>query len=244
MDAQPFVSIVIPVLEDEAALRVCLAELDTTAAVELIVVDGGSGATEVSDGLRQAYPAVRWLRAEPGRGRQMNAGAAVARGRWLLFLHGDTRLGAGWLEALRSVDGDPAVAGGCFRLALDSPDWRARLIELGVTWRVRHMRLPYGDQALFARRPVFEALGGYAELPLMEDVDFVARLGRRGRLAALAVPATTSARRWERDGWARRSLGNVALLTMYVAGVPPGWLAKLYWKRPPADSRAARRRPD
>jgi rSAM/selenodomain-associated transferase 2 len=156
----------------------------------------------------------------------MNAGAASASGEWLLFLHADSRLPPGWIDHLRRVPGD--AVGGWFRFALDDAAWQARVIERGVAWRVRLFRLPYGDQGLFVRPNAFRALGGFHELPLMEDVEFVRRLKRAGRLFQLPVPLVTSARRWRRDGWFRRSAGNLVLLACYFAGVSPVRLARWY----------------
>ena len=158
----------------------------------------------------------------------MNAGAAHARGEWILFLHADTQLPQGWQHEVLGAGHDPQVAAGCFRFALESSARIARIIERGVWLRVRLFGLPYGDQAIFIRRDAFDRMGGYADLPLMEDVDLVRRLTRRGRLFRSDLPALTSARRWERDGWIRRSSGNVLLLTAYFAGVSPERLGRLY----------------
>jgi hypothetical protein len=134
------------------------------------------------------------------------------------------------MDALRRLDQQPRIVGGSFRFALDSPRRSARWIERGVSLRVRWFDLAYGDQALFVRRAVFEELGGYRELPLMEDVEWILRLRRRGRLAHEEVPALTSARRWERDGWLRRTLENSTLMALYLAGIPPERLARLYYR--------------
>jgi hypothetical protein len=146
----------------------------------------------------------------------MNAGAAAARGRVLMFLHADTVLPAQWRDALAVLDRDPAVSIGCFRFALDSPSPIARVLELGVRLRVRLFGLPYGDQALFVRRADFNHAGGYADLPIMEDVDLVRRFRARGRLSCSPHPAVTSARRWETEGWARRTARNLWLITRYL----------------------------
>jgi rSAM/selenodomain-associated transferase 2 len=235
----PFVSVIVPVLDDERELQAFLTELGAQDAslgaaggVELIVVDGGSARQEALAELERRFGRVQWLRTGPGRGGQMNAGAAVARGRWLLFVHADTRLEHGWLDDLRALEERPALVGGAFRFALDSRDWRARVVEWAVGRRVRWFKLPYGDQAIFARRDRFHEIGGYADLPLMEDLEFVRRLAASGRLVWLERRAITSARRWERDGWIRRSAGNVLLLAQYLAGASPARLAERYWGPP------------
>ncbi len=231
MNAARPVSVVIPVLGDEQALAARLPDLLREGEpVEVLVVNGADEETPDMARLREAFPSVRWMQSGAGRSRQMNAGAAAAHGDWLLFLHADTRLEAGWLDALGGLDGarGGAVVWGAFRFALASNDWRARLIEWGVARRVHWLRLPFGNQALFVRRRVFERLGGYADLPLMEDVELVRRLGRHSRPCWLPFRATTSARRWIRDGWLRRSARNVALQLLFFAGVAPERLARWY----------------
>jgi rSAM/selenodomain-associated transferase 1 len=130
---------------------------------------------------------------------------------------------------------DPDVVGGSFQFRLDSAAWQARLIEVAVDRRVRWLDLAYGDQALFVRRDVFDALGGYREWPLMEDVDFVRRLRQAGKLYHSPHPVLTSARRWERDGWWTRSAENVILQALFFAGVSPERLANWYSRAPSAD---------
>ena len=227
----PCVTIVIPVLEDTTALTSLLLTLPVDPSVQVVVVDGGDGPDTACDALRERHPDVEWIRSARGRAAQMNAGAKRARGRWLVFLHADTRLGAGWLDLLQRLDRHPSIVGGSFRFALDSAARWARWIERGVRLRVRLFDLAYGDQALFARREVFMELGGYTELPLMEDVDFIRRLRRRGRLEHADIPALTSARRWERDGWIRRTVENAALILLFLAGWSPAWLARRYHRR-------------
>jgi rSAM/selenodomain-associated transferase 2 len=228
----PLVTVVIPVLNDAEALAALLPALPADGALDVIVVDGAASGDPVMEELRERYPGVAWMRSAPGRGAQMNEGARRARGRWLLFLHADTRLGPGWTDLLRGLDDRPGTVGGSFRFTLDSPARWARWIEWGVRIRVRLFDLAYGDQALFVRRAVFEELGGYRELPLMEDVDFIRRLRRRGRLEHAVVPAITSARRWERDGWVRRTVENWLLVALFFAGRPPERLACRYHRRP------------
>jgi hypothetical protein len=125
------------------------------------------------------------------------------------------------------------VVGGSFRFALRSARPVARVFERGVALRVRWLGLPYGDQGIFVRRDVFERLGGYRPLPLMEDVELVRRLGACGRLRHLDTPVAVSARRWERDGWLWRSTCNMALVALYFCGVDPARLARRYYGAPP-----------
>lgn len=235
----PLVSVIVPVLDDVRCLERALESLGDDSRVEIIVVNGGER-TPAFIALERAEPHVRWPTSLPGRGRQMNVGAGIAQGDWLLFLHADTRLPAGWIEELARAGQRSSVVGGSFRFALDSSRSWARALERGVALRVRLLNLPYGDQALFVRREVFTALGGYRELPLMEDVDFVRRMRLKGRLHHSTLPAVTSARRWETDGWIRRSVENVILVILFLAGVSPGWLAARYRRSARATDRGPR----
>jgi rSAM/selenodomain-associated transferase 2 len=223
MDAA-LISLVIPVLSDAEALERLLVELLPDATVEVVVVDGGN---DVRLNRLVTRPDVRLVRVDPGRARQMNAGAAVATGAWLLFLHADSRLPPDWLAAVRSAIASGAI-GGWFRFALDDDAWQARVIERGVKWRVRLFRLPYGDQGILVKRTAFEAMAGFREWPLMEDVDFVRRLAQRGQVMELPAALATSSRRWRRDGWFRRSARNLVLVGLYLAGVKPATLARWY----------------
>jgi glycosyltransferase involved in cell wall biosynthesis len=166
------------------------------------------------------------VQAEKGRGAQIAAGVAAARGPWLLLLHADTRLAPGWAEAARAATEDPARAAH-FRFALDDDSPPARRLERLVAWRCRVLALPYGDQGLLIHRDLLAAVGGVRPLPLMEDVDLVRRLGR-ARLRALPVAAVTSAARWRRDGWNARSARNLLCLGLWSAGVPPRIIQRVY----------------
>src|SRR5688500_15647922 len=186
----PTVSLVIPVLFDADAASALLGALPSGPSVEIIVVDGA--ADPRLEAVVAAHGSATLRRTDAGRARQMNAGATIATGEWLLFLHADSTLPPGWLAAIADLPGD--VAGGWFRFALDDPAWQARVIERLTAWRVTLLRLPYGDQGMFVRRGVFEQLGGFKDFPLMEDVEFVRRLVRAGRMVELPLPLLTSAR--------------------------------------------------
>jgi rSAM/selenodomain-associated transferase 2 len=216
------ISVVIPALNAAATLPATLEALGSVA--EVIVVDGGS----VDDTPTIASLAgARLLSAPRGRGIQLAAGAAAVTRPWLLLLHADTQLQAGWQQtAAAFMAGSPARAA-WFRFALDSTDPRARRLERLVAWRSRVIGLPYGDQGMLLHRDLLERVGGVRPLPLMEDVDLVRRLGRR-RLAGLDIAAVTSAAKWERNGWYRRSARNLLCLSLYFAGVPARIIARLY----------------
>lgn len=216
--------VVIPTLNAAATLAATLRALDGCGQV--VVADGGSTDGTVSLA-RQAGATV--VAAPPGRGPQLAAGAASTTEEWLLFLHADTRLGAGWRDAVERFIRDPAntTRAGYFPLHLDSDHPAARRVERMAAWRAGMLGLPYGDQGLLIARRFYEEIGGYRSLPLMEDVDLVRRIGR-ARLRALPAEAETSAVRYERDGWWLRPMRNLACLSLYFAGVPPRVIRKLY----------------
>jgi rSAM/selenodomain-associated transferase 2 len=222
MRESPMLSVVVPTLNAAATLDGCVASV--SEADEILVVDGGSGDGTAAVAERRG---ARVLFAPPGRGSQLAAGAAAAKGDWLLFLHADTRLAPGWREAAgRHMERQRGKAA-CFRFRLDAGEWQARLVEAGVAVRVRWLGLPYGDQGLLVPRRLYDSAGGYRPLPLMEDVDLVRRIGG-SRLERLAVAATTSAERWRTSGWLRRSGRNLLCLALYRLGMSAERVARLY----------------
>ncbi|MDJ0942606.1 MAG: glycosyl transferase family 2 [Kiloniellales bacterium] len=221
--------IVIPVLGAPPALAATLAALEERRAAGLVgevVLVSGDGDPE----LRQRFgEAARVIAAAAGRGQQLAAGAQACDAPWLLFLHADTRLGAGWAaQAKAFVSGTPGgERAAAFRLAFDASHGAARFIAALANWRSRRLGLPYGDQGLLISRKLYEEVGGFRPLVLMEDVDLVRRIGRR-RLIILEGRAVTSADRYRRDGWWLRPLRNLSVLTLYFLGVPPATLRRLY----------------
>ena len=224
---QKRISVVIPTLGAAEELPDALASLAGSGLIrEVIVSDGGS--TDETVAIAEAAGA-RVVAAPRGRGSQLIAGAAATSNTWLLFLHADCRLGTGWEEALTKLIAAPNAEerAGYFVLALDDPDPAARRLERIVAWRCRVLGLPYGDQGLLISRRLYDAIGGFAPIPLMEDVDFARRLGRK-RLVQIAAPIIVSARRYRRDGYLRRPFRNLLCLSLYFAGVPPARIVRLY----------------
>jgi len=223
-------SIVIPALDAAATLAATLRSLEegrqNGSLGEVLVVDGGS--RDETRAVAQTGGA-RVLDCAPGRGGQLAMGAAAATSPWLLFLHADTVLGEGWIAAARDFMGAPGsdTRAAVFRFALDDGGPRARRIERLARWRGRVLALPYGDQGLLISRRLYDALGGFQPLALMEDVEFVRRIGRR-RLLELEVSAVTSAARYREGGWCLRPLRNLAILSLYFLGVAPETLKRLY----------------
>jgi rSAM/selenodomain-associated transferase 2 len=219
------ISVIVPALNEEHHLAATLASVKLSSADELIVADGGSQDSTMTVA-SQFTPHV--LACPAGRARQMNRAAQQAQGDILLFLHADTLLPPGGLDLVRAAMRSPQVVGGSFRLAFLPSTPGLRVVAWGANLRTRFGKLPFGDQALFVRRTLFEALGGYADMPFLEDVWLVRRLRRHGRLALIPRAVHTSGRRWQRHGLVSTTLRNNVVLALYWCGVSPTTLKRLY----------------
>lgn len=194
-------------------------------SLEIILVDGDPEGSSLAALTREG---VTTLAAPRGRASQLNAGAKAAGGDNLLFLHADTRLPAGGLQAAAAALDGPADAG-AFSLSIRSRHPLLRLIAAGATLRSRLFSLPYGDQAQFIRRDLFMAMGGFPDIPIMEDVALMRAVTKAGgRVVVLPAHVTTSARRWKAEGILRTTCRNLTLLTLYGCGVAPARLARHY----------------
>ena len=213
----PLISVIIPTLNEEENIAGCLGNTQGALNVERIVVDGGSRDRTVE--IARSCGA-KVLTSSTGRARQMNAGAVVASGDLFLFLHADTLLPEGFDDCVRQVLAQPGVAAGAFEFRLDATSRGLRIIEQVANWRSRRLQLPYGDQAIFIRSELFCEIGGFPDLPIMEDFEFIRRLKRKGRILTLPRPAITSARRWSMQGLWKTTLINELVLVAYYLGIP------------------------
>lgn len=218
------ISVIIPALNEEEVVEKTLRYLTKVPDVDVIVSDGGS----MDRTLEVASRYARIVTSRSGRGSQMNAGAREASGDILLFLHADTVLPENWKDEILLAMSDERVAGGAFSLRIDSDRPSHKIIAAAANIRSRLTSIPYGDQGIFARRSVFEKLGGFRDIPIMEDVDLMQRLKRAGKVVLLKDKVMTSARRWEREGVVYTTLRNWLLITLYYIGASPERLYRFY----------------
>ncbi len=229
-----FVSIIIPTVNEISNVRRQAQKLAPLPEAEVIFVDGGSsdGTLPELEKCCRDHSNVRVLHAPRRRSSQMNAAARVAEGEWLIFLHADTFLpDSSFQQFLNSARNKNDFNAGAFTFRVQHARRVYRYLEFYVALRSRMLKLPYGDQALFVRRSLFKKLGGYREdYPLMEDVELVRRLHRCAGFEILRAPVYTSARRFESEGYLKRTCGNLYLQLLYALGVHPQKLARRYWK--------------
>ena len=194
----------------------------------MLVIDGGSGDRTVE--IARSH-GVEVIVSPRGRAVQMNAGAAIAKGEFLLFLHGDTRLPRGYDDSVYGTLGEPGTVAGAFKLRIDGSRTGIRFIEWVANWRSRLFGLPYGDQAIFLGTGLFRTLRGFPNMPIMEDFELMKRLGRLGHIRIVPARAVTSERRWERSGVWQTTLINYAIPLAYSLGVSPARLARWYHQK-------------
>ncbi|MEM9275898.1 MAG: TIGR04283 family arsenosugar biosynthesis glycosyltransferase [Cyanobacteria bacterium P01_F01_bin.143] len=226
------ISIIIPVLNEAKNIRntlVFLQERIGDSGTEIIVVDGGSKDQTVA--IAQSLDVIVIESVKPGRANQMNAGAAIATGDILLFLHADTKLPHDYAGLIINTLAKPKVIAGAFELAIDSQQKSLRFIEAMVKMRSHWFSLPYGDQALFMKRSTFENAGGFPDLTIMEDFALVQQLKRQGKIAIAPAVVITSSRRWERLGVGKTTIINQLMILGYYLGVSPDKLKKFYSNR-------------
>ncbi len=220
------IGVIVPVFNDTGALESLLRQIkDISEGLEVVVVDGGES-TEARK-VCGNYGAV-WVSSPRGRGIQMNRGALECRGDILWFVHADGIIHPDSLVAIEGAMNNDATVGGAFSFRLQQRHWYASLLDLGVRLRSRILKLPYGDQAFFVRRSVFEAMGGFKEIPFLEDVEFIRRLRGYGEVAILSTPIGISSRRWEREGFLYTTIRNWLVTLVYFMGGSPRHLVKWY----------------
>ena len=226
---RPILSIVIPALNEWGNIKVTIDAIKKSAITrpyDIIVVDGGSEDSTI-DGARERGAQV--IKCERGRGKQLAAGGKQAMGAWLLFLHADTQLEAGWFQEVEQfiINNTDLCRAGVFSYKLDNDTQAASVVEAIVNWRTRTLALPYGDQGLLISNMFYGDLRGYAPIAIMEDVEIVGRIGR-SRLHIFKSHAITSSYKYKRDGYILRPLRNLLCLALYFLGFQPQLIAKIY----------------
>jgi len=209
------ITIIIPTLKIDQALERLLAQLPS----DVIIVNGEPEIYSFKDR--------NIINSNPGRGLQLKTGASFASGEWLLFLHGDSVLTSGWRDTLQDHIKERAEKALVFRLKFDDEGFFPRLLEYWVHFRCRLFTLPYGDQGLFISRALYDEVGGYNEMPLMEDVDIIKRIGK-SRLSCSKQVIITSAEKYNKYGYLFRMIRNGICLLLYKIGVSPDFIKQIY----------------
>ncbi|MEH2319473.1 TIGR04283 family arsenosugar biosynthesis glycosyltransferase [Nostoc sp.] len=228
----PRISIIIPTLNEAGNIKEAIptvryanATTQPSKDIEVIIVDAGSedGTVKTAQSL-----GIKVISSSPGRAIQMNAGAVAASGDILLFLHADTRLPTGFDDMIRTALQQPGIVAGAFNLRIDASLLSLRWVEWGVNMRSHFCQMPYGDQAIFLTKEVFQQIGGFLELPIMEDFELMRSLKRIGRIVIIPTPVVTSARRWLQKGVFKTTLLNQIVIIAYLVGISPKRICRWY----------------
>jgi rSAM/selenodomain-associated transferase 2 len=222
------ISIIIPTLNEAENIKNAIASTQSGTNVEVIVVDGGSKDHTVA--IAQSL-SVKVITSSPGRADQMNAGAFAASGDILLFLHADSQLPTGFDVMIRTALQQPKTVAGAFTLGIDASLWGLRLVEWGIKWRSHLWQLPYGDQAIFLTKEIFQKVGNFPQLPIMEDFELIRRLRHLGKITIVKAKVTTSARRWLQKGIWQTTLLNQIVVIAYLFGVSPKRIRSWYHQK-------------
>ena len=226
---QPLLSIIIPVFNEAKIAKFYLEKLEkleSSKNLEWLIIDGGSSDRTVE--ICQPFPVKVLISAQKGRAAQMNFGAKQAQGKILLFVHLDSELPSQFLTEIEQILNSPKIIAGAFKFQVDSVGFAFRLLEYLVNLRSRFFGLPYGDQGLFLKTETFRELGGFKNLPIMEDYEFIQRLKQQGKIAIANTAIRTSARRWQKFGIIKTTLINQLIILGYYLQIPPQTLAKWY----------------
>lgn len=219
------ISMVMPALNEADNIAESLSSIGRGRIKEVIVVDGGSHDSTVTIAKTMGATVIN---SSPPRSRQLNLGATEATGDVLLFLHADTRLPDNFDRHILNCMAQPNIMAGAFELGIDSPIPVLRFIERSANWRSRHLKSPYGDQAIFMLSEVFHQAGGFPDIPIMEDLELIRRLRKKGKIVTLPVSVLTSPRRWQNFGILKTTLINKLIVAAYFMGISPETLARFY----------------
>ncbi|MBD2444215.1 TIGR04283 family arsenosugar biosynthesis glycosyltransferase [Dolichospermum circinale CS-534/05] len=222
---QKQISIIIPTLNEADNIQSTINSTKSSTNIEIIIVDGGSKDETL---LIAKSLGAKIIVSPPGRANQMNMGAMVASGEILLFLHGDTRLPTNFEQMIRKTLAKPGIVAGAFALQINSPHWGLRFVEFGVKWRCNLLQMPYGDQAIFMTKNVFQKVGNFPEIPIMEDFEMIRKLKHLGKIHLLSTPVITSPRRWLKKGILQTTILNQIIIIAYLLGISPHQIRNWY----------------
>jgi rSAM/selenodomain-associated transferase 2 len=225
---QELISIIIPTLNEAGNIQEAIISSQVGSNIEIIVVDGGS---EDETLLIAQSLGVKVMISRPGRANQMNVGAMAASGEILLFLHADTLLPTGFEEMIRTTLIKPGIVAGAFALRINAPNWGLRWVEFGVKWRSHFWQMPYGDQAIFITKEVFQKVGKFPEMPIMEDFALMRKLKSLGKIYLLPTPVITSSRRWLKKGILQTTILNQIIVIAYLLGISPNQIRNWYFPK-------------